>query len=153
MKRSTHLKTLSFEHHDGLVMARKIELTFKDTDKPEEMITYIKEIYPGALDHHFLQEEESLLPALRKFKEAEIMVFQVQKEHRKFLSLYEAVCKQDEHVFTHIQEFGKLLHDHIRFEERVFFPLAEKLLSEDELQNIGKYLKLHHRSLNKSCQL
>ncbi len=153
MKRSPYLKTLSFEHHDGLVMARKIEQSFKNTDKPEDMVAYVQDIYLGGLDHHFMQEEESLFPPLRKFKEAQLVLAQVEQEHKKFLELYELVCLKNEDVYTHIRAFGKLLNDHIRYEERVFFTLAEELLTADELAEIGIYLKQQHRPLNKECRI
>jgi len=153
MKRNPNIKTLSFEHHDGLVMARKIEQSFKNTDKPEDMVAYVQDIYLGGLDHHFKQEEDSLFPALQKFKEAQLVLAQVEQEHKRFLELYKLICTNNENVYTHIRAFGKLLNDHIRYEERVFFPLVEELLTENELVKIGIYLNKQHRPLNKECRI
>lgn len=153
MKRSPHLKTLSFEHHDGLVMARKIAQSFKNTDEPQEMIAYVQDIYLGGLDHHFKQEEESLFPPLQKYAEAQPVLHQVKQEHDKFLELYQQVCKNDGDVYTHIRVFGQLLNDHIRFEERIFFTLVEELLTEDKLAEIGIYLQREHRPLSKECPI
>ena len=39
------------------------------------------------------------------------------------------------------QELGRLLHDHVRFEERQLFPMIERALSDDQLDRLGAALQ------------
>lgn len=153
MKRNPHLKTLSFEHHEALVMARKISLRFMKTEEPQELIRYVQDIFEDGLDHHFDQEEKCLFPPLNGHRHAQSALMQIKQEHTQLLKLYKKVSESDVHVYKYIREFAVLLHDHIRFEERIFFPLIEKLLTGDELAKIGIILKQEHRPLNKECRI
>jgi hemerythrin-like domain-containing protein len=69
----------------------------------------------------------------------------MQLEHQDIRLCYQELEQAD---YTTIEKFYTLLDQHIRFEERDFFPLLEKTLTPDELQAIGD--KLQHLS-HQSC--
>ena len=43
------------------------------------------------------------------------------------------------------QSLGTLLHDHVRFEERVLFPMLERRLTEEQLAALGAALATAHQ--------
>lgn len=153
MKRSKYLETLSFEHHDGLIIALKIKNDLKKVDKPTHLIDYIIDVFENGLLHHFNQEEEGFKEDMQSVTAAEPLMNRMEAEHRQFAEIIKNIHESDTNVFEQIRMFGELLHDHIRFEERELFPLIEQSLSIDQLQAISDYLKQEHRPLNKHCNI
>ena len=153
MKRSKYLETLSFEHHDGLVIAMRVKNDLKKEHQPKHLIPYISDMYKNDLLHHFKQEEESFVNLMRKFREADRVINQMLEEHQQFAGIFEKIELLDTDVFEHIIAFARLLHDHIRFEERELFPIIEDLLDSGELEKISIYLHREHKPLNKECRV
>ena len=60
-------------------------------------------------------------------------------EHLQVRSIINKI-QQDNFTIADLRHFTQLLEQHIRFEERIYFPEAEKILTEDELQNISSVL-------------
>ena len=153
MKRAKELETLSWEHHDGLVIAARIKNDLKKESEPAHLIPYVTDIYTNYLRHHFKQEEESFLTPLKAFSEAEVLIKRMLDEHTKFAEIFARIEPFDSDVYTHVRRFGELLHDHIRFEERQLFPLIEKLLSDEQLKKIETYLKREHKPIPRECKI
>lgn len=139
MKRNENLKTLSWEHHDGLVASFRLKLGLKKSANPEEMVKYIFHIWESNLEHHFWQEEQTLLNLRIEPK----YIQQMKSEHERFRRLIENL-KEDSKNINIIEEFAELLNKHIRFEERTLYPLVEKEIDSDKLNEIGKFLKEQH---------
>jgi hemerythrin-like domain-containing protein len=153
MKRSNALKTLSFEHHDGLRIALHIKNELRRADHFTDLIEYIHQIYSPNLLHHFKQEETALLAPLQDDPQASALVNRIRSEHAQLSVLHKLIQQNTKEAKQHIREFGKLLHDHIRFEERKFFPLAEQKLSTTQLNQIEDYLKREHKPLFDNCKI
>ncbi len=153
MKRSKYLETLSFEHHDGLVIASKIKTDLKKENAPTHLIDYVIDVYENGLLHHFDQEEVSFKEVMQNITGAKQLMSRMEAEHTQFAEIIENISKPVANVFAQIRLFGELLHDHIRFEERKLFPLIEQSLSSDQLKAIGLYLHREHRPLNKQCHI
>ncbi len=98
-----------------------------------EVWTEVRHRFAAELEPHFRIEEEHLLPALEAVGEAEL-VARTRKEHRV---LREAVHPEEAGAAA-LKRFGERLERHIRFEERVLFPTAEKVLDDDALQAVGR---------------
>ena len=64
MKRNSNLQTLSWEHHDGLVLAFRIERGLRKNSDPGLIRSYLLHAWEKDLTHHFWQEEE-ILPGIR----------------------------------------------------------------------------------------
>jgi hypothetical protein len=45
-----------------------------------------------------------------------------------------------------MSEIGQMLHDHVRFEERIFFESIQSRLSVEELQRIGEAIEGHRKA-------
>ena len=153
MKRSKELETLSWEHHDGLVIAARIKNDLKKEERPGHLIPYISNIYTNYLRHHFKQEEDCFLTPIKAFPEARELIKRMLDEHLQFAEIFARMDPLNSDVFMHVGRFGTLLHDHIRFEERQLFPLIEELLDKNQLKTIERYLKREHKPIPRECKI
>ena len=128
MKRSPGLRTLSSEHHTGLVLARRAAQAAAD----EEVADTWREVaqrFEAELEPHFRQEEEILLPALVLVGETAI----VQRTLAEHAQLRALVYDGPRDAQT-LGSFAELLQAHIRFEERELFSIAQTRLPEFSLE-------------------
>lgn len=149
MKRSKHLETLSWEHHDGLVLASRLKKGVAQGADANIMADYTDYMWAEALTHHFDQEEKFLLPKLPEDMRQQPIFERMLTEHRKFAALMQAIQKRDNRLPDLLKEFADLLEQHIRFEERELFPFLEKNLGEKELEEIGASLHRSHKLADK----
>lgn len=150
MKRHKSLETLSFEHHDALVIALRLKKGVSNNIDLKPVAEYALSVYKNHLRHHFEQEEASLVEPLQNNPEAATAIERMVDEHDRFAELAEFIESGKMDLKELLREFAQLLDSHIRFEERVLFPLAEKLLPETKLEEISAYLHREHRPIDKS---
>jgi hemerythrin-like domain-containing protein len=114
MKRDQRLRQLSSEHHNALVLARKLR-----RGQPVELPT----AFEAELAPHFALEERVLLPALARTGREDLAT--------------RTLCEHDamRAALSEPQRFAELLEAHVRFEERELFPTCEELIPDvlDEL--------------------
>lgn len=126
MKRSPALQQLSREHHNALKLAKLCELASQSGD--EELVVascqHAIEAYSNELWSHFQIEEQSLLPLLRNV-ETHPFVERTLSDHNHLRELLSGLHQNNAQA---LNEFGRLLALHIRFEERELFPVIESLL-------------------------
>jgi hypothetical protein len=115
MKRSLSLEPFSRDHNDGLILARKLQ-----EDRPGALEEF-RRAWEVELKDHF-DEEERLLGPLCLEPERE----RLSQEHREIRDL--AFSAQPDAPLL-----GRLLHDHIRWEERVLFTALEDRATADQL--------------------
>lgn len=147
MKRHIQLQPLSRQHHNGLLAVLLLNKGIKKAASPQDMAAFILYFWQHDLAEHFAAEEQILLPAVPRTTSTEALINQLIDEHaaiRQYVSLLE----KDPSGVVYIKEFTALLEKHIRFEERVFFPLIETLLDEITLAGIGASL---HEDLQNNC--
>jgi len=149
MKKNENLKTLSWEHHDGLVMSFRLQQGIKNNTNYKEMADYILYTWNNLLEHHFWQEEHVLLKKKNNTNNLSKYISQMLDEHKQIRELISKIDNNNSKTKL-IAEFAELLNKHIRFEERELFPLLQKESSADDLEEIGKFLKQHH---NHSCEV
>jgi len=144
MKRHPALHPLSHDHHQGLILAQQLKKNapqYKGMPSTlEGKKEYTQSFYKTELAKHFDNEEKILFPFVKnKNKDIEKLIIEIISEHREMESLiYE--LEKTEQLENVLDEFGWLLEKHIRKEERELFVEIEKVLSEDELNIIGKKL-------------
>jgi len=135
LKRREELQALSEDHHNGLVIAvrcqRLAEGTF-DADRSEFWAS-VTEFWRLQIAPHFEVEEEYLLPALRTLGEAE-MAERIVREHVRLRAMIGETAPTN----AQLLDFGQLLHDHIRYEERVVFASTQNLLDANTLTEIRR---------------
>ena len=140
MKRHQQLRQLSREHHNGLLASLLLKKGIaKDADL-NTMTTFIVDFWKNDLEVHFEKEETVLLPALHHTLFDEHLNTRLLEEHQ-LLRSYIYALQHKEPTVSLINAFAELLEQHIRFEERIFFPEAEKKLTEEQLQQIGELLE------------
>lgn len=136
MKRIEQLQYLSKDHHQSLVLANKCKkIIAKDTNEVIKDFSYqLKQDFDVQWHKHFRIEEETIFNvAKKKGKEISNLCKQLQEEHKVLLKMVENISNGN---YQLLHEFGQLLYDHTRLEERQLFPLVEQLFTEQELNNI-----------------
>lgn len=131
MKRSPALQDLSREHHTALRLALHWRRTAESGEhaRIEAACESLRTIFDDELLPHFREEEQWLLPRLEAAG-AGAVVARTLIEHRTMQRLVRALEIPDGETLL---RFARLLSDHVRFEERELFEIAEKLLGESGL--------------------
>lgn len=133
MKRAEALRPLSREHLKALLAARSMRQAESLAEATEVFLTFWDE--EGR--RHFRVEEEVLLPAWAVAVEVD------QPKVDRFLREHLEIRRDrlrlaaGELNLEQAQELGKLLHDHVRFEERVLFPQIEDDLDDEYLSRLA----------------
>ena len=104
------------------------------------MADFIVDGWKKELNQHFIMEEEYLIPLLNRKQFDPVLTDRLLSEHFQIRSIINKITGGSFTV-TDITDFAVLLERHIRFEERIYFPDAEKCLNHEELQSIGKVLQ------------
>ncbi len=134
MKRSEHLLPLSHEHHHGLLFCSRLQKA--DNANSKTLQSYIVGFWEHSLQRHFDMEEELFLPLLKD----EEPTLQFRKEHQQIRQLVSSIKTSEKGMHEYALTLAKLTNDHIRFEEREFFPWLEKKLSPGDMSTIGSIL-------------
>lgn len=147
MKRIEQLQVLSKEHHQSLVLAQNAIKTSMagDFDMISMLCKKIVDEYPGVWMVHFKIEEESIFHIFaEKSKQSNTILQQGDREairlceklHQEHLAMNDYYTQMKAGNFSVLGEFGELLRQHTRTEERQLFPLLENLLTHKELDKV-----------------
>lgn len=126
MKRNINLQPLSREHHTALTLAKACERAAQSGDAKLVAKTCERAMlaFSDELEPHFQVEEQSLLPLLHN-AENKILEQRTLADHRQLRALLDGLRQND---IESLDNFGKRLSAHVRFEERELFPALESLL-------------------------
>lgn len=129
MKRITALQPLSREHHTALTLAKACERAAHSgsAERVGAVCQRAIEAYTKELEPHFLVEEQSLLPLL-KSADTQPLVQRTLADHLQLRALLKDLRQNDGGA---LDNFGKCLSAHVRFEERELFPALERFLPND----------------------
>lgn len=137
MKRAPALVRLSWDHHHGLVMARRIarEVPSADADALAELYSDLLGFWSAGLLPHFRAEGECMLARLVRHVRADHAA--VQRLHADHLEMEALVATMRDNPSLESRReallaFGRTLYDHIRWEERDLFQLVQDSLDPDE---------------------
>ncbi|GJL76209.1 hemerythrin domain-containing protein [Nitrosomonas sp.] len=140
MKRVAALKPLSMDHHHGLALARKAKMAASDekiqnTDQLKiwtELLTHAENV----LISHFAIEESYLAAALKALDDPHVdqLVDRLYTEHE---TLRRLLSPNSARNTANLKMLGELLEQHIRFEERELFEIAQMKLDDQTLQTIA----------------
>jgi len=124
------------DHHQGLVLARKAKKAAAsgDEDSIRDMWAHVERLFATELEPHFQIEEIYIAPVLEKHGETGL-VRQLDEEHK---AIRRALMPQSGRTAAGLDNFGVLLEQHIRFEEREFFETAQTCMNPDELQAVAE---------------
>lgn len=139
MKRHPALRSLSSDHHQGLVQARRL-IRAGRAEATEPIARAFLAFWAAHTQPHFREEEEVLLPAFARYGDpAAAPVVRVLTEHvqiRRLVADLQREVATGAPTAATMQALGELLHDHIRYEEAVLFPLIEQVMPEPALREL-----------------
>ncbi|MGU9937055.1 hemerythrin domain-containing protein [Empedobacter brevis] len=141
MKRNEHIVLLSKDHHFGLLCSWKIEQGLNKKVELKRIADYVNYFWKNHLDEHFEQEEQILFP----YSNDEYNN-QIKTEHTVLKGMVKMIIHQPEKKL--LEDFALYLKNHIRFEERSWFPSLQEKLNESELEQIGKQLNHVHQNVD-----
>ncbi|HVG11408.1 MAG TPA: hypothetical protein VM843_00330 [Flavisolibacter sp.] len=135
IKRSIELTPLSREHHEGLLFSWKIKQGLDKHIETSRISNFVSWFWKEELCQHFDKEEEVLLSFLGKKMTLKERLLE---EHALIRHLvHDAEVSPTPALLLKLSE---VVHDHIRFEERVLFKHLEVSLTAEELGQIGQQL-------------
>lgn len=124
MKRAAALVPLSREHHDALVFARRAMSAASSETEAKSCRDSVLAMWDATIESHLQTEEATLLPALVAVggKDMAALALTHHDELRRLTR-----CLRDGDLGA-IGPWGEAMRDHVHFEERELFPLAQRLL-------------------------
>ena len=132
---------LKADHKKVAGILEKIdETTERATKGREELFTQLK----NELDVHTRIEEEILYPALEEYDETRAIALEAYEEHalvKQLLAELASAPKNDEEWTAKFTVLKENIEHHVEEEEGEMFTKARKVLSEDEIENLGERLQ------------
>ena len=120
MKRHHALEPFSRDHYSGLRLARDLL-----EDRPNS-IARVRQAWEIELQDHFAEEERCLAPLAPPE-----LADRLRREHAEIAA---GITRLPEGR----SDLGQALHDHIRWEEREFFPAVEAAATAEELDCLAR---------------
>jgi hemerythrin-like domain-containing protein len=116
---NNHFVSLCRKNYQDLLIVCTIRKYLRNAIEKPTIIDYVQKEFVR-LNKHFKDEEMWLFPNLAPTNDLRL---QAEQQHEKLRELANDNNLQPE-------EFADLLEEHIRFEERVLFPLFENIVNE-----------------------
>ncbi len=129
IQRQECLKSLSHDHHHGLVHCRRIRIGLEMAIDPVRIMNYCHWFYHNHLSVHFEIEEKFVFPVLGNDHK---LVKKALIDHRRIKRL---LTKQDD-LLKVLNILEETLENHIRFEERILFQEVEHLVTVEQGKRI-----------------
>jgi hemerythrin-like domain-containing protein len=133
MKRAEALQPLSRDHLKSLLAAKRLREATDADAAGQDFLAF----WESEGRHHFRVEEEVLLPGWALHCHVDrVAVARMLEEH---LAIRRAALRAAgaEASLEELGELGRLLDDHVRFEERELFPMVERALEPDDLARLA----------------
>jgi len=133
MKRAEALQPLSREHQGALAVAKALS----EAEDREAAARTLLEFWRADGRRHFRIEEEVLLPGWAFV--AEVDWAGAERMLREHLEIRRQVLRTEagEIDLDELRALGRLLHDHVRYEERQLFPEVEAALGNADLDRLA----------------
>jgi hypothetical protein len=145
LKRDPALVPLSRDHHFALMHALALTRSRgASAEKRRAVAEDFLAFYERELLGHMADEEEALVPATSQIA-AEDVCRLVAEHHglRERAAHLRQTLAEDGEVEALLPDLGVLLHDHVRFEERVFFERVQERLTPAALAEVGRAIEAH----------
>lgn len=141
MQRDKNLIPLSHQHQHALALCVRIDRAHPIS---EEQLPAWEEELSQAFEHeikvHFSAEERFLFPAARQYNVLNPLIDDLLSEH---VSLRQSFSEIKAHRMsgTRLVAFAQALSAHIRKEERQLFESLQRLMTTEQLSDLGERLK------------
>lgn len=133
MKRAEALQPLSRDHLKSLLAAKRLRNATDAAVAGQDFLAF----WESEGRRHFRVEEEVLLPGWALHRPVDrVAVARMLEEH---LAIRRAALRAAgaEASLEELRDLGRLLDDHVRFEERELFPMVEQALEPDDLARLA----------------
>jgi hemerythrin-like domain-containing protein len=131
MRRHDTLIPLTHDHHHALARARRLGAAAAAAPAARKAVALdFIDFYRKDTLLHFREEEELIFPLVVDCEEAEAALSRLMMEHLRIHALVRTLVTEvgeDDLRPETMDGLATLLEGHIRFEEKTFFPLVEKL--------------------------
>jgi hypothetical protein len=142
LKRHPTLKDLSRDHQKMLKQARAIRWVASSDQRADplpEVLTGLQQLWTAEIQLHFREEEEVLIPfCLGHDGTFQPLARQIGNDHTWLRDSYPRLVSNEVGLLA---TFGRNLHDHVRFEERVVYNHIQDMLSPHDLSALGVKLR------------
>ncbi len=142
IKRNEHIVSLSKDHHATLLFCWKIRTGLKLEVAVDRMLPYVQYFWQQHMVPHFLEEETILFLPVKDDK-----VQRALREHIQIREKIEALQNAGDDANVQLAALADLVDAHVRYEERELFPHLELILTNEQLEGIGKQLNEKHETL------
>lgn len=139
IKRNKHIVKLSKDHHFTLLFCWKIRNGLKFEAVPGRIIKYVQYFWQYHMQPHFIEEETILFAPI---KDTEVQ--KALDEHARIAEQIKAFDTVGDNAANQLSTLANTVDNHVRYEERELFPHLEKVLNDEQLENIGKQIAAHH---------
>jgi len=139
MLRDRNLVPLSHHHQHALALCVRIGKAFAevhDTPDVHRWEAEIVQLFDQEISYHFLAEEKVLFPAASKWDELQQLVDELLIEHTLLRRNVER-ARARQFTVTDLQVFTATLSEHVRKEERQLFESMQRLLTAEEITDVG----------------
>jgi hypothetical protein len=144
MRRHPAQAELSRDNHKALFVAQRLNRS--DASSAQEAADVFREFWRDHGRLHFVAEEDVLLPALAPAEgEERPEVVRTLVEHTAIRRAALELAGEAAPAPEQLHALGRLLHDHVRFEERELFALLEAELDEAALTLLGERVERAER--------
>jgi hypothetical protein len=124
MKPAKALRVLSHEHHEALVLARQAANVDPTSEGAHRLRKHLLARWTAEFEPHFALEERQLLPALVAAGHL-LAASEGGAQHADLRALSRQLRAGDTSA---LGAWGGAMQAHVRYEERVLFPLAQDAL-------------------------
>src|SRR5690606_18762881 len=133
------------DHHHALVLAQSLKrdaparLTRELPEAPEALIDLVRRRFADELEPHFAVEERELVPRCEAHGEPlASQAARITGDHRDLRSMVERLGSGE--LADDLDAFGRRLEEHIRYEDRTWFPTLERELGSTALEQLAPSL-------------
>jgi hemerythrin-like domain-containing protein len=128
LKRHPALQDYSREHHEELLFVWKIKEGLRKAIDAHRINQYVIHQYQSTTALHMAREEKYILT---KLPENDIDRIRILNDHAALEGMLKKITGNNPDPVKLLSEFAEALENHIRFEERIFFPKLQNSFSED----------------------
>jgi hemerythrin-like domain-containing protein len=141
-RRHDALIPLTHDHHHTLSQAKRLLDYSKLTDDKQRraLADDFVNFYFGQAIRHFHEEEELFFAPVVDHPEASDLVARAVGDHLRLHALVRSVKRRLSRGETDgevLEQISKMLTEHVRFEEQELFPVIERLIPEEDLQDLA----------------
>jgi iron-sulfur cluster repair protein YtfE (RIC family) len=146
MKRHVSLAPLSREHHGTLILAQLLKKGAPEyKGLPADVngkAEYAMQFYRNEIIEHFDKEEQLVIKKIKGINsDLDKLANEIISEHKELRDLFTSI-KNTHNLEQHLDKTGRALEQHIRKEEREFFPLIQELCNKELLAEIEQALSI-----------